>query len=142
MTCCKNGASVPKFGPGSSWGGFQSAFEEIIAQKINALGYCAIPQVICQGYKIDLGIVDCSIPDRYLLAVECNGDGHDCTPEGKARDEKRRKHIEKKGWTVHTICQVNWTISKDEECTKLSEAIEARRQAILNEDNLFSKLPS
>ena len=124
----------PEFGPGSSLKGFESEFEEIIAQAIKSLGYIAVPQVGARGYRIDLGVIDPNIPGRYLLAVECNGGGHPTDSESEEKDRIRQKRImEGKGWVFHTICEVNWKISKDEEREKLRKAIEAQRQRILCE---------
>ncbi|MCA1626418.1 MAG: hypothetical protein LC742_00395, partial [Acidobacteria bacterium] len=50
-----------------------SPLEIDIAGEIKRLGYDAVTQVGCSGYRVDIGVVDPANPGRFLLGVECDG---------------------------------------------------------------------
>nr|GFA48914.1 biofilm dispersion protein BdlA-like [Tanacetum cinerariifolium] len=55
-----------------SVGGYDSPFEEAVAQGLRRLGWQVVPQIGVSRFRIDLGIVHPDRPGDYLAGVECD----------------------------------------------------------------------
>ncbi len=69
---------------------FPSALEEEVAEAIAELGYVVVPSVGVGRFRIDLGVRAAGGDHRYLLGIECDGQGYART--ATARDRERLRH--------------------------------------------------
>ena len=85
-----------------------SDFEKWIAEKIQAMGCRAVPQVGVAGYRIDIGVCHPNYPYGYLLGIECDGATYHSSKEARERDRLRQEILEQLGWTIYRIWSTDW----------------------------------
>src|SRR5262249_37087581 len=83
--------------------GFDSPFEEAVAESIQRLGYQVHPQVGMAGFFIDIGVIHPRDDGRYVLGVECDGAAYHSSQYARDRDPLRQTILESRGWTIHRI---------------------------------------
>ena len=101
-----------------------SPFELDVKAAIESLGYEVEAQVGCQGYFIDLAVVDPSSPGRYLLAVECDGASYHSSSSARERDRLRQAVLEGLGWRFHRIWSTEWFRNSSQEIERIKFTIE------------------
>jgi hypothetical protein len=109
--------------------GADSPFEEDVAEVIRSLGFEADAQVGSAGFRIDLGVRHPDRPGQYIAAVECDGATYHSAIWARERDRLRQDILENLGWQFHRIWSTDWFHRRDNEIRRLSEALEAARQA-------------
>ena len=75
---------------------FDSVFEELVYNKLRSLNYEVDSQVGYSGYKIDLAVVHPDDPNKYILAIECDGASFHSAKSVRERDVVRQEFLEKK----------------------------------------------
>jgi very-short-patch-repair endonuclease len=127
-----NFAETGKLGAGTLRGdGFESPFEEAVAQKIREAGFHVYPQVGVKSFRIDLGVIDPPRPGEYLLGVECDGAAYHSARSARDRDRLRQEVLEGLGWRLHRIWSTEWFRNPQRETDKLLAAIkEAQKDAV------------
>lgn len=107
---------------------FESSFEEIVHKKLEQLGYKVDAQVGYSGYRIDLAVVHPDDPERYILAIECDGATFHSAQSTRERDVMRQEFLEGRGWVVDRIWSRNWWRDSGRELTRIKNRIEELRQ--------------
>lgn len=102
-----------------------SPFEWAVMRAIQDLGYEVQPQVGSQGFFIDLAVRDPEAPNRFLLAVECDGASYHSSAIARDRDRLRQSVLEGLGWRFHRIWSTEWFRNSAAETERLKEALEA-----------------
>ncbi|GGJ12253.1 hypothetical protein GCM10010885_22040 [Alicyclobacillus cellulosilyticus] len=102
---------------------YDSPFEEEVARALRSLGYTVHTQVGFSGYRIDLAVVHPKDPERYILAIECDGATYHSSKIARERDFYRQKFLEQRGWKVHRVWSRNWWKAKQKELEKIQERI-------------------
>jgi hypothetical protein len=105
----------------------QSPLEADVLAEVRKLGYDALPQVGCSGFRVDLGVIDPKQPGRFLLGVECDGASYHATPTARDRDRLRQEVLEKLDWRLHRIWSTEWFQRRQQEIDRLREALEAAK---------------
>ena len=90
-----------KFGP-------DSPFEEHVIERIESLGYEAIPQVGVSNYFIDIGVKHPSYDLGYICGVECDGASYHSSKSARDRDVLRQEVLEGLGWDIYRIWSTDW----------------------------------
>ncbi len=75
------------------WGtgrGFDSVFEEQVAEAIRREGYDVRSQIGLAGFFIDLAVADPERPGRYVLGIECDGATYHSARSARDRDRLRQ----------------------------------------------------
>jgi very-short-patch-repair endonuclease len=91
-----------------SIGGFDSPFEEAVAETLAAKGWQVVPQVGVSGFRVDLGIVHPDKPGAYLAGVECDGATYHRAAAARDRDKTRQQVLENLGWNIIRIWSPDW----------------------------------
>ena len=91
-----------------SQGGFDSPFEEAVAEALQLRGWTVVPQVGVSGFRIDLGIVHPEEPGRYLAGVECDGATYHRSTTARDRDLVRESVLKNLGWNIVRIWSPDW----------------------------------
>ena len=110
--------------PTESLGDPESPLEEEVLRTIRSWGYDAVPQVGSASYRIDIGVVDPSDPDRYVLGVECDGASYHSSKVARDRDRLRQQVLEGLGWRLHRVWGPSWFRNRRAAEDVLRDAIE------------------
>lgn len=109
--------------------------ESIICEKIESLGYSYKTKIGTSKYKVDIGIIDPSDPDKYILGILLDGNTYKNAKTSRDRNILQPNILKSLGWNLHRIWILDWLDSPDKETEKLKKAIE---KASENETNLNS----
>jgi very-short-patch-repair endonuclease len=104
-----------------------SVFEAQVAQALSERGYMAHRDFGVSGLFIDIAVADPDRPDRYLLAIECDGASYRAARSARDRDRLRRSVLENQGWIVHRIWIDDWFKRPREQLERTVAAIEAAK---------------
>ncbi|UOQ54236.1 DUF3320 domain-containing protein [Hymenobacter cellulosivorans] len=117
-----------------------SPFEEAVHRALTARGYTVRPQIGCQGFYIDLAVVDPDQPGRYVLGIECDGAMYHSARSARDRDRLRQQVLENVGWKLHRIWSTDWFRDPARETERAVQAIEEARRSASDEteDEIFA----
>jgi very-short-patch-repair endonuclease len=116
-----------------SLGGYESPFEEAVAEGLRNLGWSIVPQVGVSRYRVDLGIVHPDRPGDYLVGVECDGAMYHSAATARDRDKVRESVLRQLGWKLLRVWSTDWWIDRRGALQQLQERLEVllaeRREA-------------
>ncbi|WP_137889156.1 DUF3320 domain-containing protein [Pseudomonas sp. 2FE] len=108
-----------------SVGGYDSPFEEAVAQGLRRKGWEVVPQIGVSRFRIDLGIVHPDRPGDYLVGIECDGATYHSAATARDRDKVRSAILQGLGWKLLRLWSTEWWIDKAGALERLHAAIEA-----------------
>ncbi|MFW0753970.1 DUF3320 domain-containing protein [Pseudomonas sp. H11T01] len=108
-----------------SVGGYDSPFEEAVAQGLRRKGWQVVPQIGVSRFRIDLGIVHPDRPGDYLVGVECDGATYHSAATARDRDKVRSAILKGLGWKLVRLWSTEWWIDKAGALDRLHAALEA-----------------
>lgn len=108
-----------------SLGGYDSPFEEAVANTLRQKGWQVVTQVGVSAFRIDLGIVDPDAPGRYLAGIECDGATYHRSATARDRDKLREHVLRGLGWEILRIWSTDWWIDAAGTAQKIHERLEA-----------------
>lgn len=111
-----------------SMGGYESPFEEAVAERLRNLGWEVVSQVGVSRFRIDLGIVHPDRPGDFLVGVECDGATYHRSATAKDRDKVRASVLEGLGWTLLRVWSTDWFVDPAGETERLHAGLEALLQ--------------
>lgn len=91
-----------------SVGGFDSPFEEAVAEALQDKGWQVVPQVGVSGFRVDLGIRHPDKPGAFLSGVECDGATYHRSAVARDRDKTRQLVLENLGWNIRRVWSPDW----------------------------------
>lgn len=111
---------------------FDSDFEKAVYSFLSDEGYEVKKQIGCNGYKIDLAIVDKEDYDNYILGIECDGSQYHSSQSARDRDRIRQGILEKRGWKFYRIWSTDWYNNREFSKKQLLTAV---KYAEINKNN-------
>jgi very-short-patch-repair endonuclease len=108
-----------------SVGGYDSPFEEAVAQGLRRKGWQVVPQIGVSRFRIDLGIVHPDRPGDYLVGVECDGATYHSAATARDRDKVRSAILKGLGWKLVRLWSTEWWIDKSGALDRLHASLEA-----------------
>lgn len=108
-----------------SVGGYESPFEEAVAQELLQLGWQVVSQIGVSRFRIDLGIVHPDYPGDYLVGVECDGASYHSAATARDRDKVRAAVLDGLGWRLVRVWSTEWWVDKHGALQKLNAQIES-----------------
>ncbi|MGB3128084.1 MAG: DUF3320 domain-containing protein, partial [Pseudomonas sp.] len=108
-----------------SVGGYDSPFEEAVAQELRRKGWQVVPQIGVSRFRLDLGIVHPDRPGDYLAGVECDGATYHSAATARDRDKVRGAILKGLGWNLVRLWSTDWWIDKPGALDRLHAALEA-----------------
>lgn len=108
-----------------SVGGYESPFEQFVAEGLQAKGWETHPQIGVSRFRIDLGVVHPDRPGDYLVGVECDGATYHSAATARDRDKIRGEILRRLGWRLVRVWSTEWWIDRDGALERLHEAIKA-----------------
>ncbi len=106
-----------------SVGGYDSPFEEAVAEGLRRKGWEVVPQIGVSRFRIDLGIVHPDRPGDYLLGVECDGATYHSAATARDRDKLRSVILQGLGWTLLRVWSTDWWVDKQGALERLHAGI-------------------
>lgn len=116
-----------------------SPFEEIVADKLTALGYTVRRQVGSRGYYLDLAIVDETNPGRYILGIECDGAAYHSARSARDRDRLRQQVLEAIGWRIYRVWSTDWFRNPERELKRLAATIDKAKELQHIDDDVYEE---
>jgi superfamily I DNA and/or RNA helicase/very-short-patch-repair endonuclease len=105
---------------------FDSQIGQVIASEIKKMGYQVKPQVGFSEYRIDIGVIDPTEPENFILGVEFDGNTYRASSSARDRDRLREQILKQLGWKIHRIWSPTWISRKGSEVKRLKETIRKR----------------
>jgi hypothetical protein len=103
-----------------------SPLERQVANTIAELGYEACPSVGVGTFRIDVGVRAPGNPDRFIMGIECDGEGYARTPTARDRERLRHEVLDALGWgPIHRIWSLDWVRNRADEVERLRRALAA-----------------
>jgi very-short-patch-repair endonuclease len=107
-----------------SLGGFESPFEEAVADALAGKGWRVHTQIGASSFRVDLGVVHPDAPGTYLCGVECDGATYHRSATARDRDMLREQVLRGLGWEIVRIWSTDWWIDKAGTLEKVHAALE------------------
>lgn len=116
-----------------SVGGYDSPFEEAVANGLRNKGWQVVSQIGVSRFRIDLGIVHPDKSGDYLVGVECDGATYHSAATARDRDKVRGAILQGLGWKLLRLWSTEWWIDKagalDRLDMKINQLLEESRAA-------------
>jgi very-short-patch-repair endonuclease len=103
---------------------------EAIVNSLQAKGFDVRRNIGESGLFVDLGIIDPSFPDQYLLGIEIDGASYAAMKSTRDRDRLQYEILCGNGWNIHRVWTPAWVAHPALEFEKILRAIEACRIAL------------
>lgn len=113
-----------------SVGGFESPFEQAVAERLSARGWQIVPQIGVSGFRIDLGVVNPDRPGAYLAGIECDGATYHRAATAQDRDKIREQILRNLGWEIVRVWSTDWWNDGD----GATEALHSALSQLLEQD--------
>ncbi|RYZ64532.1 MAG: DUF3320 domain-containing protein, partial [Proteobacteria bacterium] len=108
-----------------SVGGFDSPFEEAVANRLQEKGWEVVTQVGVSRFRIDLGIVNPDRPGDFLVGIECDGATYHRSATARDRDKVRAGILEGLGWDLLRVWSTDWFVDPEREIERLHASLES-----------------
>ncbi|MBR5898808.1 MAG: DUF3320 domain-containing protein [Muribaculaceae bacterium] len=86
----------------------KDAFIESVATALKAKGHTVNTNIGTSEYRVDIGIVDPTNPDRYLLGLLCDGYNYVASNTAHDRDVTTPSVLSLLGWRTYNIWSLEW----------------------------------
>ncbi len=106
----------------------ESEFERQVFVELSRRVLELIPQVGVSSYRIDFGVVDASVPERFVCGIECDGASYHRSETARDRDRLRMEVLERRGWTIHRLWSTDWFKDREGQADRLMRLVQATRE--------------
>lgn len=93
-------------------------------------GVSVVPQVGVAGYRIDLGVLDDTLPGRFVCGIECDGVAYHASETARDRDRLRQQVLEERGWLIYRIWSTDWFKDRPGQVTRIMDLIQQAREKV------------
>ena len=97
-------------------------FERDVFDTLTSMGLRLVPQAGTSNYRLDFGVLHPTIPNKYILAIECDGAPYHSSKTARDRDRLRQGHLEARGWRFHRIWSPDWHEQRAQEIERALRA--------------------
>ncbi|MGB7070543.1 MAG: DUF3320 domain-containing protein [Pyrinomonadaceae bacterium] len=106
----------------------ESPFEREVLVELTRRGVSLEPQVGVSGYKIDFGVYDDEVRDKFVCGLECDGVAYHSSESARDRDRLRQQVLERRGWEIHRVWSTDWFKDREGQIERLLGLIEQSRE--------------
>jgi len=103
-------------------------FESGVATELERLGLKIVTRIGQSNYKIDFGVVEENDEERFLCAIELDGEVYAGSQTARERDRLRPSILRHRGWKIVRLWSAEWFRNKEGEIARLMAEIEQFRQ--------------
>jgi superfamily I DNA and/or RNA helicase len=100
-------------------------FERVVIAAATANGLQCVPRVGVGGYQVDIAVRHPEEPERFVLAIECDGPTFFNAPAARDRELGRQGVLTRMGWNVHRTFAPAWYRDPEAELARLLERYRA-----------------
>jgi len=100
-------------------------FEIDVMDTLSSKGLRLVPQLGVSGYRLDFAVLHPNVPNKYVLAIECDGAPYHSSKTARDRDRLRQTHLESRGWRFHRIWSLDWYEHRADEIDRTLRAYDA-----------------
>ncbi len=129
LAFAEHGVEGLRRNPGQSEGGYDSPFEEAVADALRARGWDVRTQIGVSGFRIDLAVVDPKAPGRFLAGIECDGASYHGSATARDRDKVREQVLRGLGWEILRVWSTDWFQHRQVTFDKLHAMLEQLKQS-------------
>ncbi len=102
-----------------------SPFEQVVIDAATAQGLQCVPRVGVGGYRVDIAVRHPQEPERFVLAIECDGPNFSEAPACRDREIGRAGVLTRMGWNIHRSFSTAWHKDPEAELARLLESYRA-----------------
>lgn len=106
-----------------SLGGYESPFEQYVAEAMQERGWQIHTQIGVSRFRIDLAVVHPDRPGDYLVGIECDGATYHSAATARDRDKVRADILRGYGWRLLRVWSTAWWVDRETEIERLHQAI-------------------
>jgi hypothetical protein len=117
----------------------ESSFESVLAAQIKKLGYEVHTNIGCSEFKIDIGIINPTNSDEYLLGIMCDGYYYNNAKTPRDREIVQKDVLKILGWDIHRIWSVDWWENPQRSLDQIIIAIDSAKLKIKEEPLLAAQ---
>lgn len=103
-----------------------------ICEVLNANGYKTEQNVGKSAYKIDIGVIDPTDPEKYILGILLDGESYNSSKTTRDREIAQTSVLNGLGWNILRVWSVDWWENRKRETDKILATIEAVRTGTFN----------
>lgn len=108
------------------------SINNLIAERLEKLGYRVDTNIGCSGYKIDIGIVDKDNPSRYRLGIICDGENYRRAKVVRDREIVQNSVLKMLGWKILKIWTLDWWENPNAVLATIEEALITKETDIVD----------
>jgi len=97
-------------------------FERVVIDALTAQGLQCVPRVGVGGYQVDIAVRHPDDPERFVLAIECDGPSFFTAPACRDREIGRQGVLTRMGWNLHRAYAPAWYRHPEGELNRLLAA--------------------
>ena len=112
------------------------SINNLIANRLEKLGYKVNINIGCSGYKIDIGIIDNDNPPRYKLGIICDGENYRQAKMVRDREIVQNSVLKMLGWKIHKVWTLDWWENPEAVLDSIEQAINAKEDNIEETGNI------
>ena len=98
--------------------------ERTIAKKIALLGYDVKTNIGCSEYKVDIGIINPSKQDEYILGIICDGENYRRSSTARDRNLLQESVLNSLGWNTYRLWVLEWWENPKRQLEKIKMAVD------------------
>src|SRR5258707_10448234 len=107
----------------------------MVYRELSRRGLRLVPQVGRSGYRIDFGVLDDQIENRFIAGLECDGATYHEAATARDRDRLRQEVLENNlGWRLHRIWSTDWYHDRDSHVEHILSLVDESRSAVRLEE--------
>jgi very-short-patch-repair endonuclease len=111
----------------------ESPFEEQVYQELTRRELKLKPQVGAAGYRIDFGVRDDEVHERFICGIECDGVAYHLSETARDRDRLRQQVLEARGWSIFRIWSTDWFKDREGQINRILKLVDGARQRAIEE---------
>lgn len=115
------------------------SINNLIADKLEKLGYKVDTNIGCSGYRIDIGIVDKDNPSRYKLGIICDGENYRRAKMVRDREIVQNGVLRMLGWKILKIWTLDWWENPSAVLATIEEALIAKETDVVDIEVITSQ---
>jgi very-short-patch-repair endonuclease len=119
----QNGPKAIAVAVQGSVGGYESPFEQYVAEGLRRRNWKVRTQIGVSRFRIDLGVVHPDRPGDYLVGVECDGATYHSAATARDRDKVRADILHDLGWNLLRVWSTAWWVDPEGALDRLDQSV-------------------
>ncbi|HUZ61428.1 MAG TPA: DUF3320 domain-containing protein [Hanamia sp.] len=100
-----------------------SSFSNMLSEQIQQQGYDVHTDIGCSTYKVDIGVINPSNKNEYLLGILCDGDNYLKANTTRDREITQPQVLKSLGWNIYKVWSADWWENPEKTITQIIDVI-------------------